>query len=56
LLFQAGKISTRSFSFVLQRNPIQTEGSMLILGPPDSNYFTGTIVWNKVVSTSGMLC
>lgn len=53
-LFKAGKISSRTFSFVLQRNPVLVDGSMMLLGPPDASYYSGSLVWSRVISTSGM--
>ncbi len=53
-LFKAGKISSRAFSFVLQRNPVLVDGSMMLLGPPDASYYSGSLVWSRVISTSGM--
>jgi hypothetical protein len=53
-LYQKGLISQKTFSFVLQKQPTVQDGSFLIIGPPDTRFYTGILVWNKIVSTTGM--
>ena len=55
LFVQQGVISARQFSFWLQPDPYASSGSLFILGPPNSNYYTGSLTQIGLYGRGGLL-